>query len=761
MTDLRAQLLADRELVGVEFCQRYAAVLDRWLGDLYESVATPDAHLALVATGGYGRAELSPESDLDLLLLHEPRAEVDEVAEAIWYPIWDLGLKLGHGVRTVGETLDLARTDLETATSLLDARHLAGDRALTDKLVERARRDWRSNAKTRLVELADSVAERHAAAGEVAFLLEPDLKLGRGGMRDDHALRWAEVAEPGLLEVSAATLQSGYEVLLSARVELHRIVGRRSDVLRLDVQDEVARALGFADADVLMSAIAAAARSIAWVSDSTWHQVRSGRDRRRWRRREPVEEEGVVVDGATVRVSSNANLADPLLALRLAHVAARSKAFIDHDGLRRLRDHTPPLGDPWPSGARELLVALLLTGRPAIRAIEALDQMDLFVRILPEWEPCRAKPQRNAYHRFTVDRHLLETAAEASERSVRVHRKDLLVLAALLHDIGKGYPGDHTEVGVELVGSIGPRMGLDAADCATLQALIEHHLLLPDIATRRDLDDDGTIAHVAERVGDQETVMLLGALTEADSVATGPSAWSSWKEGLVASLVTRTVHVLGGGLASEVVGAPFPTDRHRELLGEARTLIEGDGDELTVVAPDFPGVFSRVAGVLALNGLSVLEANIYGEAGMALEVLRVESNSGESIEWDSVIDQVDQALSRRLALSARVAERSRDYRRRAAMTAHPVEPEVRVDNETSAHATVLELAGPDDVGLLFRLTRAMAEMGLDIVGARVQTLGHDVVDAFYVRDRDGAKITDMAHLREIERALLWAMTNPV
>ncbi len=746
--------------MGVEFCRRYADALDEWLAAIYDELATPDAHLSLVATGGYGRAELSPESDLDLLLLHEPHAEVGEVAEALWYPIWDAGLKLGHGVRTLTETLDLARADLETATSLLEARHLAGDASLTATLVRSAREDWRDRADYRLVEVAESVAQRHEKAGEVAFLLEPDLKLGRGGMRDDHALRWAEFVEPGLLEVSAETLQSGYEVLLAARVELHRLSGRRNDVLRLEVQDEVADALNYRDADEMMSAIASAARSIAWVSDSTWHQVRRDRKHRRRSRTSKVERDGVVTDDSTVRVAANANLSDPLLPLHVALAAARAKAFIDHESLQRLREYTPPIGDPWPDGARELLVALLLTGRPAIDAIEALDQMDLFVQILPEWEPCRARPQRNAYHRFTVDRHLLETAAEAAEISARVVRKDLLVLGALLHDIGKGYPGDHTEVGVELVSSIAPRMGLDDDDCATLVALVQHHLLLPDAATRRDLDDDGTIEAVAQQAGSEQTVVLLGALTEADSIATGPSAWSSWKAGLVSKLVDRTIHLLGGGVASDFVDSPFPSDEHRMMLAEGRTVIRGVADELTVVAADWPGVFSRVAGVLALNGLNVLEANIFSESGMALEVLRVEPIVDRAIEWDGIADQIELALQRRLALTARVAERTRTYRRSTALTAHPVEPEVTVDNRTSSHSTVLEVVGPDDLGVLYRLTRMMAEMGLDLVGARVQTLGHDVVDSFYVRDRDGAKIVDPDHLKEIERALLSTMTDP-
>jgi [protein-PII] uridylyltransferase len=378
--------------------------------------------------------------------------------------------------------------------------------------------------------------------------------------------------------------------------------------------------------------------------------------------------------------------------------------------------------------------------------------------VLPEWEAVRSKPQRNAYHRFTVDRHLMEAAANAAELVARTDRPDLLVVGALLHDIGKGYPGDHTDVGIELLQGIGTRLGYGPEDVGTLQAMVRHHLLLPDVATRRDLDDPETLTMVADAVGDVRTLNLLGALTEADSLATGPAAWGRWKAELVRDLVGRVTHVLGGGTAEEV-REDFPTEEHRALLAEGQQVLRGDGDRLTVITPDRTGVFSRVTGVLALHGLGVLDAAVTSVDGMALEVLRVESSFGPTITWDKVVVDLASALEGRLALQARLAERARVYGPRRAAGPAQQPPRVIVDNEASRGATVVEIHAPDSMGVLYRITRALSELDLDIVSAKVQTLGDRVVDAFYVRSARGEKLEDPATLVEIERALLHELSG--
>jgi [protein-PII] uridylyltransferase len=283
--------------------------------------------------------------------------------------------------------------------------------------------------------------------------------------------------------------------------------------------------------------------------------------------------------------------------------------------------------------------------------------------------------------------------------------------------------------------------------------MCRHHLLLPDVATRRDLDDPATVRAVADAVGSVEVLELLSALTEGDSIATGPAAWGSWKADLVRELVSRTAHVLGGG-APEDVTAAFPSDEQREMLAAGEHVLRGTGDTLVVVTPDRHGLFSRVAGVLALNGLDVLSADVATVDGMALEVFRVESSFGPTFSWERVLEDLDRALNGRLAIHARIAERTRVYGARGQVQGPQPEPEISFDNGASDDATVVEVHAPDQIGVLYRITRALAELDLDIVSAKVQTLGPQVVDSFYVRDPDGRKIDDPALLVEIERALL-------
>ena len=247
-------------------------------------------------------------------------------------------------------------------------------------------------------------------------------------------------------------------------------------------------------------------------------------------------------------------------------------------------------------------------------------------------------------------------------------------------------------------------------------------------------------------------------MTEADSIATGPAAWGAWKADLVNELVRRTAHSLRGGDVHEMKDAPFPTDEHRVLLARRQLIIDGVGDTVTVIAPDRPGLFSRVAGALALNGVDVVHASGHAEDGMAIEVLRVVSMFDNELNWPKVSGDIERAVDGKIALRARLAERARTYRVRPATAARPVEPKVVIDNHSSDVATVVEVVAPDGVGVLYRITTALLESDLDIVSAKIETLGSQVIDAFYVRDRKGAKVVDDQYLVEIERAILYALT---
>ncbi|HET9610292.1 MAG TPA: hypothetical protein VFP06_11835, partial [Acidimicrobiales bacterium] len=359
----RAQLAADDTLAGRALCAAWTAEVDAWLGELV--VAALDgrdpAGVALVAVGGYGRAELSLQSDIDVVLLHTGRRDIGELADRIWYPIWDAGLKLGHAVRTVKEALALAADDLDTATGLLQVRHLAGDRRLTDELARKAELGWRKRSKRWLATMARRVRERHARAGEVAFLLEPDLKEGRGGLRDVHALGWAQAARSILWETDHAALGEAYGTLLDVRVELHRRTGRPGDRLLLQDQDAVADALGHADADALMRAVAHAARTIAWTSDDAWARIESSLVGPLARARRPRDlGGGLRLRDGEVAVADDADLAtDPALALRAAAVAAAHGTQLDRATLARLADEAPVPPAPWTAATRGALVDLL------------------------------------------------------------------------------------------------------------------------------------------------------------------------------------------------------------------------------------------------------------------------------------------------------------------------------------------------------------------------------------------------------------------
>ncbi len=777
LRERRRRLLEQPGLKGEEFCRRYAAEADSWLSQLADKAAKDaQRHLALLAVGGYGRQSLCPYSDLDVVLVHTGHRDIKAIADGIWYPVWDEGVQLDHSVRRPQEVLTAAADDVRVALGLLDARMVWGEPRVAEPLLEKAKAAWRDKlGTTYLPLLEDQMGARRAAAGDVAFLLEPDLKESHGGLRDVSVLRAIAAYAPELPDYAdLGSVDLATRLLTDIRVELHRMAGREHDKLLLQDQDQVATSLEFPDADDLMAAVSNAGRQIAWVSDDVWRRRRlwdptPTPKRRLLPRRSAADgvSPGDVsprdlgpdltdIGGELALTPEAAVSSDTSLPLRLAATAARLDRPIAKGSLFRLDDRMPAPTDPWTEETRHALVDLLAVGPPAVDKIESLDQHGLFVRLLPEWSAVRNKPQRNAYHRFTVDRHLLETAALAAGLTDSVERPDLLLVGALLHDIGKGFPGDHTTVGIEVVGRITTRMGFPPADVDVLVDLVRHHLLLPDTATRRDLDDPTTIANVARASGNQLTLHLLAALTEADSRATGPSAWGPWKAGLVADLVERTDKYLQGDDGTPLAPVTIPA-AHRELIEEVRqTALPSvllQPPQVIVAAPDRRGLLSSVAGALALNGMDVRAANVAGEAGVAVEIFTVEVARGTWPDTAKLREDLTAVLSDGVVLDERLSEREQLYAQRRRSAAHLPGSDVQVDNGASETATVLELRAPDEIGLLHRITRALFETDLDVVSARVSTLGEMVVDAFYVRESDGAKITDPERLSAVTAAL--------
>ena len=743
----RSALLADRTIGGRAFARAYAALVDEWLAGIYtQRLAGADA--ALVAVGGYGRSELAPESDLDVLLLCEGRVAPDAIAD-LWYPVWNTGIKLGHAVRTTKDTLKLAANDLDTATALLSARHIAGDERLVGRLREKALARWVKDGRRWRTSLAEAVSVRHAISPDVAFALEPDLKIGRGGLRDVHAIDWA-LATGARAPDDLGDLRTAYDLLLDVRVALHRRTGRPVERLALDRQEEVAQDLQLRDADHLMSLVAAAGRAIGWSSDEFWFDLADHPAGR------ALTDLPVIIERGRVKFVHGVPPDGPGWAeavLEAATVAARTGARLHPSVL--IHTGEPTIPDPWPDSLRRAFLDLLAVGPGAIPVIEALDRGGLWTRLLPEWEPTRSRPQRNPYHRFTVDRHLLEATAIAA--TLPSPRPDLLLLGTLLHDIGKGHTGDHSESGRELAAPILNRLGVAPEDAALVEILVAEHLLLPDIATRRDLDDPAVVTDVASRLGSVECVDLAVPLAEADGRATGPTAWSAWKSELVSVLADRVRHVLGGGEVTDVVDLhPFS----EETLGRVQAaspvtapVVEVDGDRLLVMAPDRPGMFSRVAGVLALHGLDILDAVVGAVDGVGVDELRVVSSFDVAIPWDRVSSDLARALDRRLAIQARLARRATSY---SSTGPHLLDPRVSILNDETESATLVEVVGPSSIGLLYRLASALADLDLDIRRAKITTIGSDFVDVFYVVEGD-RPVTDPQLIDELRLSLLHAI----
>ncbi|MEU7901934.1 [protein-PII] uridylyltransferase [Actinoplanes sp. NPDC049118] len=745
-----------RRHIGTAARADRAAALDAWLSSMFPG------HLpgvSLIAVGGLGRRDCAPYGDLDLVLLHNGTAGIERIASALWYPIWDARLGLDHSVRTLPEALSVAHDDVKVSLGLLDARHVAGDAGLSAELVAAASDQWRRTAVRLLPQLKELTASRWATHGELAFLLEGDLKEAAGGLRDLTILRGigrAGVADTMRPAVRAASLR-----LLDTRDALHLTVGRRVDRLVAQERAAVAELLGLDDgppnhpaatpdqpngSDALLRRVAGDARTIAHALDDAWRaadRLRSGRRRGGPARtaRRPVARDVVEQDGELVLARTAIGpVPDPTLSLRIAAAAATVRLPIARATCEWLAAFCPPLPMPWPPAARAALVSLLGSGPGLLPTWEACDRYGLIDAWLPEWARLRSLPQHHPIHRFTLDRHLVQAAYEASAFTREVDRPDLLLIGAFLHDIGKGLPGDHSLVGAPIAAEVAARIGLPPADVVTIEKLVRLHLLLPDVATRRDLSDPVTITTVAEAVGDPATLDLLHALARADSHATGPAAWSDWKGRLIAELVRRAHTVLDGG------ALPAPPEPDPELLAGDLPAVHLDGDRVAVAAADRRGLLGSVAACLALHRLDVIAADASTVDGRAIVEFLTQPRYGSPADPVALAADLRRVAAGDVSVTQRLRARAMSARGGAA-------PRVVWHRGAATDAAVLELRAADSAGLLFRVASALDEAGAEVRAARISTLGSDVVDAFYLV---GAW-ADPAARERVEAALLAAV----
>lgn len=761
MTRSRAQPI-DRAGERRRRAEEADGLLEQLLATACDALGLSAEGIAVVAVGGYGRVELSPYSDLDVMLVHGDQPQLDELASRLWYPLWDTRTRLDHSVRTLDQAREAAAADLRVALGLLDARHVAGDPNLTLRLRSVLMADWRRNARTRLPELAENCRQRAASVGELAHLAEPELKEAYGGLRDAVVLR--SLVASWLIDIPHPVVERARRELLDVRDELHTVAGRSTDRLVADLSGDVAAGLRIAGgAEELLRHVYSLGRTLAHVNDLAWRRVAGLSARRprsaRARGGGPLLlalDDGVAQhEGEVVLPPAAKPERDPVLGVRAAAVAADRGLPLSPAVCARLVRDGAPMPEPWPAEARRLLCATL--GAPGLLVVwEALDQAGYIGRLLPEWDLVRFRPPRNAVHRFTVDRHLLETCVEAGRRVRDVRRPDLLLIAALLHDLGKGVEGDHSVTGAEIAGTISRRLGFAEADVATVQLLVRNHLLLPEVATRRDVEDPMTIELVAGAVGDVETLDLLEALTYADAKAAGPVAAKPWRMRLVADLARRVrVHLAGGGTAGwhEPPEVDLPALHRVVGVGEVGVAVDADqADDVRIVVavPDRVGALATVAGVLAVEKLAVRAASVGSDDGMGLSQWSVGGTAPDPVrlrERLGVALRDDTDLVRRLA--ARDSARQGDGH-----------PPARVDllDGVSETATVLQVRAHDRPGLVYDVCSALAAAGADIRSAHVSTLGAEVVDVFYLTDPEGA-LLDEEHARTVAKSVLERLTR--
>jgi [protein-PII] uridylyltransferase len=777
----------------------------------------------VVALGGYGRRVLTPGSDVDLMVLHAERrpGRVRSSAERIFYPFWDASIPLGHAVRTVGECRSAARDRLDVACSLLDARLVWGDPEVFDRLQRDLRRDLRKDPGRFLDWLRDDAEERHARHPSCTHSLEPELKEGAGGLRDLQAIRWTvevvlgDGADPvagGLLRAGEqVALDEAEEFLVRLRSALHLATGRRADRLFLEHQPRLSKDFGFqaepglTQEDALMRSLFEHSRQVEAVGEAVGDRA--------------AHRAGLAPAGHLLALPP-ASPEDVMVAFAGAAAAGTTLAPESLDAIDAADLRMGPF--EWTETTRRAFLEILATGDGGLGVLEAMDRAGLLERFFPAWEAVRCRPQRDPYHRFTVDVHLIRTAAEAARilggaseddpvvaaAAAAVTDRDAVLLGALLHDIGKVGLGRHVETGSRVAAEALHRMGIPGPTRDHVLFLVEQHLLLSDTATRRDLGDENLVMDVAARVHHPERLAMLTVLTAADAEATGPHARTPWRMALIRELVGKVEHVLERGemgpdgaiqlgeriealrelLRGEPLGAveayvarlprayllAVPAERvaaHYRLVApplaaaEVRTLA-GPGERagtysVTVIAADRPGLLAKIAGALALAGLNILSAQAFTtEDGVAIDLFEVETAfEGEADEERWRRFRHD--LRRALEGRISLEYRVREKRRHYPDRGTDVPVEVEILDDVSDFFTVVEVSAGDRIGLLFDLARTFHELELDVHLAKVATYGSRVVDAFYVRDLFGRKVDDPAHAREIERAVVARLAGEV
>jgi [protein-PII] uridylyltransferase len=809
--------------------------------------------IAVVATGGYGRGELAPGSDIDLLFVRpfKQTAWGESVIEFILYMLWDLGLKVGHATRSLTESVRLAKSDVTIRTAILETRFIWGDKDLYGELRKKfwsdvATGNGRDFVEAKLTERSI----RHERQGESRYLVEPNIKEGKGGLRDLQTLYWigkylyhvddaGDLVQHGVFtREEYRTFQKAEAFLWNVRVHLHYMLARAEERLSFDVQPQLATALGYVDADKPRRAVEAFMRAYFLVAKDVGDLTRifcaaleeqhkkPRRDLTRilpgfLRPRSP-EDEFYVENG---RLNANPAIfrKDPANILRLFHMADIKGVDIHPDALRTVTRSLDLITDEVRENpvANQAFLEALTSRHDPERALRLMNEAGVLGRFIPEFGHAVGLMQFNMYHHYTVDEHLIRAVGNvaAIERGThkedhpltsdiikRIQSRNVLFCAILLHDVAKGLPGDHSDVGAAIAQTLCPRLGLSANDTIAVAWLVKNHLVMSDTAQRRDVSDPKTVRDFVEMVQTPEMLRLLLILTVADIRAVGPGVWNGWKGQLLRELYYAAENMMMGGdqvpsrssrvaaakVALEARLSDFTTEQREkaltrhydnywlafeedELEHHARVITKADAEgklltldastnqfraitEILLYTPDNAGLFSQFAGAIATAGGSIVDAKAFTTSdGFAVDVFSVQDQDGEAFGDSERLARLRKTIEKTLRGELRPRrELARKVQRNRA-AAFTVRPKIHFDNEASRIATVIEVECLDRPGLLYDITQSIFEAGLSISTSMVATYGERAVDVFYVRDGFGHKIVHPARLQAVEKRLRVAL----
>ncbi|AGF78331.1 (protein-PII) uridylyltransferase [Desulfocapsa sulfexigens DSM 10523] len=849
MSQLRAQRetleeLWKKGLSGQALLLEQSRLVDGFIATHFNAAASEKATkgVALVALGGYGRSELFPYSDIDLLILfrEDAKEEMEKIANGVLYPLWDTGLEVGHSVRTLEECLDFAKEDFFFQVAMLDARLLVGSNRLFDELLVRYRTQFIEGSRDEFVHAMKTFrSDRRKRFGSHSYLLEPNIKESKGGMRDIQAMLWTAAFVFGLVDLDAITgagilleeerdaFGESWNMLTRVRNRLHYISGRKNDQLYFEQQEEVATAFGYQAQDGVLGVehfmrdLYGHLQVIAVTTDLFFDHVddvlgfASGKGARL-----QVVEKGIECRNNRIHLTTSEEdlKSRPYLLMRCFLASAKTGFPLHHRTRKMITGNLDLVTDKMRSSARmsKPFFEILESGEDVLTVLEVMLETGLLSAYIPEFGNIELLVQHDIYHIYTVDRHLLQSVADLqevtrSEESVfqTIASPHVLFLATLLHDIGKGSGGDHSNIGAEMVGAVGRRLGLNDAECACLEFVVRYHLFMPESALRRDLNDEQFVQRCAETIGDTERLAMLYLISVADARATGPSAWSDWKGALLYEMYMK-VHPY---LQFQAVDDVLPmVDQGLDWLREQVASLIGDERECGVTVDDFPpdyllsftpeavaahvrircenykvlqqkaiifprkrqaqwsllimcrdrrGLLAKICGVLGLHNLSVLNAQIFTwKDGSAVDILDVLPEDGveyEEKDWQAINDDLNLALNHRLGLGHRLYKKLSSGIGRAKRSTGTNEIRVVVDNKASDNYTVVEVYSDDSPGQLYRITQTLADFGINIYRAFIATEVEQLIDVFYVLDSQQEKIVEPAFIKELRDGVLYAI----